>query len=223
MHLSGLVYVVDAARQLFFAEVVDQPGVFLFGEPHPSMRAVLMVGDLGAVIFGGVILRRYGRTLIVARSQVLAETIVLDLANLAQQRLVELFGRRPVVSTPVKDQQLLGLRAVPNDIVRAIQAFQQAFHGIVVVPCLVGNLLDADLVTAAEIGVRIGHAVEIDVPILGRKVIDDLAVRPKVHADIPIARHSFHLLRWAVARFPGRPYQNGSSPSSSLTSAKSPP
>ena len=65
--------------------------------------------------------------------------------------------------------------------------------------------------------------VEIDVPILGRKVIDDLAVRPKVHADIPIARHSVHLLRWAVARFPGRPYQNGSSPSSSLTSAKSPP
>ena len=86
------------------------------------MRAVLMAGDLGAVIFGGVILRRYGRTLIVARSQVLAETIVLDLANLAQQRLIELFGRRPVVSTPVKDQQLLGLRAVPNNIVRAIQA-----------------------------------------------------------------------------------------------------
>ena len=54
VHLSGLVYVVDAARQLFFAEVVDQPGVFLFGEPHPSMRAVLMAGDLGAVIFGGV-------------------------------------------------------------------------------------------------------------------------------------------------------------------------
>lgn len=159
VHLSRLVYVVDAARQLFFAEVVDQPGVFLFGEPHPSMRAVLMAGDLGVAIFCSVILRRYGRALVVARCQVLAETIVLDLANLAQQRLVELFGRRPVVSTPVKDQQLLGLRAVPNDIVRAIQAFQQAFHGIVVVPCLVGNLLDADLVTAAEIGVRIGHAV----------------------------------------------------------------
>ena len=51
-------------NQLFFAEVVDQPGVFLFGEPHPSMRAVLMAGDLGVAIFCSVILRRYGSCLL---------------------------------------------------------------------------------------------------------------------------------------------------------------
>ena len=37
--LRGLLYVVAAACQLIFAEVVDQPGVFLFGEPHPSIAA----------------------------------------------------------------------------------------------------------------------------------------------------------------------------------------
>ena len=192
---AGVADVDIALTTRELARMIERCGIDFVNLPDEEFDSPLGEDTGAAVIFGGVILRRYGRTLIVARSQVLAETIVLDLANLAQQRLVELFGRRPVVSTPVKDQQLLGLRAVPNDIVRAIQTFQQAFHGIVVVPCLVGNLLDADLVTAAEIGVRIGHAVEIDVPILGRKVIDDLAVRPKVHADIPIARHSVHLLR----------------------------
>ena len=29
-------------NQLFFAEVVDQPGVFLLGKPHPAVRAVLV-------------------------------------------------------------------------------------------------------------------------------------------------------------------------------------
>lgn len=40
--LRGLIYVVDAACQLIFAEVVDQPGVFLLGKPHPAVRAVLV-------------------------------------------------------------------------------------------------------------------------------------------------------------------------------------
>lgn len=42
VHLSGLVYVVNAARQLFFAEVINQTGIFLFCKAHPAVRTVLM-------------------------------------------------------------------------------------------------------------------------------------------------------------------------------------
>ena len=90
-------------NQLFFAEVINQTGIFLFCKAHPAVRTVLMTGDLRPIVLCGVILSRYCTALVVACRQVFAEAIILNSADLTQQRLVELFRRRPVISAPVED------------------------------------------------------------------------------------------------------------------------
>ena len=70
-----------------------------------------------------------------------------------------------------------------------VQAHQEALYRVLVVPRLTGNLFDTDLVTAAEIGVRICHAVQVDVLILRGEVIHDLGIIPEARTDKPSFRH----------------------------------
>lgn len=42
VHLSGFVYVGDAALELRFAQLVQQAGVLIIGEPHPTVLTVLL-------------------------------------------------------------------------------------------------------------------------------------------------------------------------------------
>ena len=95
-----------------------------------------------------------------------------------------------MIPEPIDNEQLPCVGIVADDAVAVLQQVQNVPHLIPLQPCLERNRLDADLVTAAEIGVRIGHAVQVDIPLFRREIINHLRACPKAGVDAADSPHA---------------------------------
>lgn len=95
----------------------------------------------------------------------------------------------PTIPKPVHDEQLPRGGIIADDAVAVLQPIKNIRN---LVPLQAGhsrNGLDADLVTAAQVSMRIRHAVEVDIPFLRRKFVHHLWACPKTGIDAANSPH----------------------------------
>lgn len=95
-----------------------------------------------------------------------------------------------MIPEPIDDEQLPCVSIVADDAVAVLQPIQNIPHLIPLHPCLERNGLDADLIAPAEIGAGIGQAVQVDIPLFRREIINHLRACPKAGVDAADSPHA---------------------------------
>lgn len=95
-----------------------------------------------------------------------------------------------MIPEPIDDEQFPCVGIVADDAVAVLQPVQNVPHLIPLQPCLERNRLDADLIAPAEIGAGIGQAVQVDIPLFRREIINHLRACPKAGVDAVDSPHA---------------------------------
>lgn len=95
-----------------------------------------------------------------------------------------------MIPEPIDDEQFPCVCIVADDTVTVLQPVQDIRHLVPLQSCLERDGFDTDLITAAEIGAGIGQAVQVDIPLFRREIINHLRACPKAGVDAADSTHA---------------------------------
>lgn len=99
------------------------------------------------------------------------EPRALDFPQIAERVFLPARRTVPAVQQPVHNKQFLCVLVIADDAMTMLQPIQNIGDLVSLQSGFCSNSLDADLVAAAEVGVWICYAVEVDVPIFRCEVV----------------------------------------------------
>ena len=95
-----------------------------------------------------------------------------------------------MIPEPIDDEQFPCVCIVADDTVTVLQPVQDIRHLVPLQSCLERDGFDTDLITAAEIGMPVGQAVQVDIPLFRREIIHHLRACPKAGVDAADSTHA---------------------------------